>query len=117
MSTISVFVVFTFWLLRVAAATNTSARFDYIVIGGGTAGVSIASRLSQQSKRVALVEAGTYYQQSWPLQAIPGADTLPVGSDPDATYPPADWSFVTTPQAGAKNRKIHFARGKCLGGS
>ncbi|KAL4976602.1 hypothetical protein BDW66DRAFT_159600 [Aspergillus desertorum] len=90
--------------------------FDYVVVGGGAAGVTLAVRLAEASHSVALIEAGTYYEDSWPLAAIPGADVIPVGSDPDATFG-ADWGFVTAPQAGADGRRIHFARGKCLGGS
>ncbi|KAL3436390.1 hypothetical protein BDV09DRAFT_184327 [Aspergillus tetrazonus] len=90
--------------------------FDYVVVGGGTAGVTLAVRLAEASHSVALIEAGAYYEDSWPLAAIPGADVIPVGSDPDAKFG-ADWGFVTAPQAGADGRRIHFARGKCLGGS
>ncbi|RDW67184.1 GMC family oxidoreductase [Aspergillus mulundensis] len=90
--------------------------FDYVVVGGGTAGVTLAVRLAEASHSVALIEAGTYYEDSWSLAAIPGADVIPVGSDPDAKFG-ADWGFVTTPQEGADGREIHFARGKCLGGS
>ncbi|KAL3462680.1 hypothetical protein BJX64DRAFT_288144 [Aspergillus heterothallicus] len=90
--------------------------FDYIVVGGGTAGVTLATRLAQGLQSVALIEAGTHYESSWPLAAIPGADVLPVGSDP-RTHLDADWGFVTTPQDNAGGREVHFARGKCLGGS
>lgn len=40
-----------------------------------------------------------------------------MGSDPDDTQPLIDWGFVTTPQAGIKGRRTHYARGKTLGGS
>ncbi|KAL4951723.1 hypothetical protein BDW69DRAFT_201274 [Aspergillus filifer] len=100
----------------VLASAVQSETFDYIVVGGGTAGVTLAVRLAQASHSVALIEAGKYYEDSWPLAAIPGADVIPVGSDPDAKFG-ADWGFVTAPQAGANGRRIHFARGKCLGGS
>ncbi|KAL4982549.1 hypothetical protein BDW68DRAFT_195212 [Aspergillus falconensis] len=96
--------------------TVQAETFDYVVVGGGTAGVTLAVRLAQTSHSVALIEAGTYYEDSWPLAAIPSADVIPVGSDPDAKFG-ADWGFVTAPQAGADGRRIHFARGKCLGGS
>lgn len=99
-----------------ATPVATAQTFDYIVVGGGTAGNALAVRLAEASLNVALVEAGDYYQNSWPLAAIPGADVIPVGSDPN-TDAPADWGFVTTPQTGANNRRIHFARGKCFGGS
>ncbi|KAL4785575.1 hypothetical protein BJX76DRAFT_366858 [Aspergillus varians] len=94
----------------------SAETFDYVVVGGGTAGITLAVRLAEASHRVALIEAGGYYQDAWPLAAIPGADVIPVGSDPNSKFG-ADWGFVTTPQAGANARRVHFARGKCLGGS
>ncbi|KAL4937075.1 hypothetical protein BDV06DRAFT_216166 [Aspergillus oleicola] len=100
----------------VLGSAAQSDTFDYVVVGGGTAGVTLAVRLAQASHSVALIEAGKYYEDSWPLAAIPSADVIPVGSDPDADFG-ADWGFVTAPQAGADGRRIHFARGKCLGGS
>lgn len=90
-------------------------EFDYVVVGGGTAGNVIATRLAQQSFSVALVEAGDLYELE-SFQAIPGADILPVGSDPDSKSS-VDWGFVTENQPGANGRPIHYARGKCLGGS
>lgn len=89
--------------------------FDYVVVGGGTGGNAIATRLAQNSFKVALVEAGGHYEvQS--LAAVPAADVLPVGSNPD-TSSAVDWGFVTKDQPGANGRSIHYARGKCLGGS
>ncbi|KAJ6097566.1 hypothetical protein N7499_001940 [Penicillium canescens] len=89
--------------------------FDYVVVGGGTGGAVIATRLAQNEFKVALVEAGGYYElQS--LAAVPAADVLPVGADPN-TYSPVDWGFITMDQPGANGRAIHYARGKCLGGS
>ncbi|KAE8395053.1 hypothetical protein BDV23DRAFT_169069 [Aspergillus alliaceus] len=90
-------------------------RFDYVVVGGGTAGIVIATRLAQRSYTVALVEAGGYYETQ-SLAAVPLADIIPVGSDP-STKISIDWGFVTENQPGANNRAIHYARGKCLGGS
>lgn len=90
-------------------------EFDYVVVGGGTAGNVIATRLAQQSFSVALVEAGGLYQLE-SFQAIPGADVLVVGSDPDSKSS-VDWGFVAENQPGANGRDIHYARGKCLGGS
>ncbi|RDW79304.1 GMC family oxidoreductase [Aspergillus mulundensis] len=72
------------WLSEALCST-----FDYIVVGGGTSGLALAVRLAQ-SHSVAVVEAGTYYEISYPLAKTPGADVLPVGSDPDATSG-ADW--------------------------
>ncbi|CRG83312.1 choline dehydrogenase and related flavoproteins [Talaromyces islandicus] len=94
---------------------DTNITYDYVVIGGGTAGATIAMRLAEQSFSVALVEAGSHYE-SQSLAALPIADVLPTGSDP-TTSASIDWGFVTKGQPGANKRDIHFARGKCLGGS
>ena len=90
-------------------------EFDYVVVGGGTAGNVVATRLEQQSFTVAQVEAGGVYELT-SLQAVPAADVLPVGSDPDSKSM-VDWGFVTENQPGANRRAIHYVRGKCLGGS
>ncbi|KAJ5946731.1 hypothetical protein N7454_003570 [Penicillium verhagenii] len=91
------------------------ASFDYVVVGGGTGGSVVATRLAQQSFSVALVEAGGYYEVE-SLAEVPAADVLPIGSDP-STSSAEDWGFVTSGQPGANGRSIHYARGKCLGGS
>ncbi|KAE8354563.1 hypothetical protein BDV28DRAFT_147020 [Aspergillus coremiiformis] len=95
--------------------TMEDASFDYIVVGGGTAGNVIATRLAQKSLKVALVEAGGQYE-SESIAAVPAADVIPVGSDP-STKAPHDWGFVAQNVPGANGRSIHYARGKCLGGS
>ncbi|KAJ5775540.1 uncharacterized protein N7511_000551 [Penicillium nucicola] len=89
--------------------------FDYVVVGGGTGGAAIATRLAQNQFKVALVEAGGHYELE-SLAEVPAADVLPVGSDPN-TKSLIDWGFVTKDQPGANGRDIHYARGKCLGGS
>lgn len=90
-------------------------EFDYVVVGGGTAGATIATRLAEDSFKVALVEAGGHYElQS--LAAIPAAAFFPIGTDPNTNWP-IDWHFVTEDQRGANNRQLHYARGKCLGGT
>jgi choline dehydrogenase-like flavoprotein len=95
-----------------------SATFDYVIVGGGTAGLTMANRLAARSSiSVAVIEAGSYYQLTNPLIGqTPAGDTLFAGSDPADTNPLVDWNFVTEPQAGAGGRRIHYARGKCLGG-
>ncbi|KAL4931801.1 GMC family oxidoreductase [Aspergillus undulatus] len=89
--------------------------FDYVVVGGGTSGLTLAVRLAQ-SHTVTLVEAGGRYEITYSLAKTPAFDVVPVGSNL-ATRSPADWDFITTPQAGANGRRVHFSRGKCLGGS
>lgn len=95
-------------------ARDTNSSYDYVVVGGGTAGATLATRLAEQSFSVALIEAGGEYELD-SLAAVPIADVLPAGSDP-TTSSPIDWGFVTKGQPGANYRDIHFARGKCLGG-
>ncbi|KAI1810351.1 hypothetical protein GGS20DRAFT_567950 [Poronia punctata] len=92
--------------------------FDYVVVGAGTAGTALAVRLAETGASVALVEAGQYYDFTNPiLSSTPGLDVLPIGSDPLNSNPLVDWVFVAKDQPGANYRDIHFARGKCVGGS
>lgn len=105
-------------LSAIAGVFGVSATFDYVIVGGGTAGLALANRLSvNQNLKIAVVEAGTLYEITDPLLSTsPGGDVIFVGSDPSDNNPLVDWSFVTQPQAGANDRQIHYARGKCLGG-
>lgn len=93
----------------------SDATFDYVVVGGGTGGIVVATRLARNGSKVALVEAGGLYEPE-SLAAIPAADVILCGSDPD-TQSAVDWGFVTKDQPGANGRSTHYARGKCLGGS
>ncbi|KAF2190152.1 GMC oxidoreductase [Zopfia rhizophila CBS 207.26] len=95
------------------------AVFDYVIVGGGTAGLTLANRLSEDpNTQVAVVEAGDFYQITNPLlSSTPAGDVIFAGASPLDTNPLVDWNFVTAPQTGANNRRIHYARGKCLGGS
>ncbi|APA10037.1 hypothetical protein sscle_05g048070 [Sclerotinia sclerotiorum 1980 UF-70] len=98
---------------------GVDATFDYVVIGGGTAGLVVATRLSQQPNvSVAVIEAGGFYEiDNGNLSVIPSDDIFFTGYSPADTNPLVDWSFVTVPQAGMNDRTLHYARGKCLGGS
>lgn len=77
----------------------------------------MAERLSENPAiSVAVIEAGTYYQVASPLLAsTPSGDVIGVGSDPSDTNL-IDWNFITSPQAGANGRSLHYAQGKTLGG-
>ncbi|KAL4765822.1 GMC family oxidoreductase [Aspergillus foveolatus] len=110
-------------LLRLAIAFAFSlgggnALFDYIIVGGGNAGLTLASRLSENSTvRVAVIEAGTFYERVTGNESIiPGNGGLYEGKAASITNPLVEWGFMTTPQAGLNNQSIHYPRGKTLGG-
>lgn len=85
-----------------------TSDFDYIVVGGGSAGCVIASRLSENpSVRVCLIEAG--HKDTNPLIH------LPVGFA-KMTTGPLTWGLETVPQKHAHNRKISYVQAKVLGG-
>ena len=74
--------------------------FDYVVIGGGTAGLAIASRLSEDSSNlVAVIEAGSFYEiGNGNLSQIPTYGPAFSGKSPFDVAPLVDWAFLTTPQ-------------------
>lgn len=92
------------------------ASFDYVVVGGGIGGITVAARLAESNFRVALVEAGDYYEYRSLFTSIPGADSTKAGASP-TIHATIDWGFVARNVPGANYRDIHYARGKCLGGS
>ncbi|KAF4951454.1 hypothetical protein FSARC_12909 [Fusarium sarcochroum] len=102
----------------IGGTLGKNQEFDYLVAGGGTAGNAIGTRLAQAGYKVAIIEAGGFYEISKPvLSTAPGGDIIGTGSSTLDSIPTVDWVFETEPQAGANNRKFHYARGKCLGGS
>ncbi|KAJ7764868.1 alcohol oxidase [Mycena metata] len=88
-----------------------ATQLDYIVIGGGVAGLPIANRLTEDpSVKVGILEAGLSFQDD-PLIDIPRNVALNNGN------PKYDWMLSTSPQFGAAERSIMIFRGKGLGGS
>ena len=77
-----------------------NATFDYVVVGGGNAGLTVAARLAEDpSKLVAVIEAGGFYEiDNGNLSQIPADDIYFTGKDPHDVNPLIDWGFVTTPQ-------------------
>ncbi|KAF5965244.1 choline dehydrogenase mitochondrial [Fusarium coicis] len=100
-----------FSLAAAAVAAPSKDTYDYIVVGGGTAGVAVAARLSEglPYANILLIEAGPAVDNE-PKINIPGMK----GSTLGTKY---DWNFTTVPQPGANNRVWPINRGKVLGGS
>ncbi|KAM0554954.1 hypothetical protein ACHAPJ_006692 [Fusarium lateritium] len=102
----------------VGGIPGVDATYDYVVVGGGTAGNTIGYRLAKAGYSVAIVEAGAFLEISKPILATaPGGVTAGSGASLLDSNPLRDWRFTTTPQTHADDREIHYARGKVLGGS
>lgn len=91
-------------------SSATDDTFDYIIIGGGTAGSLLANRLSADaSKKVLMIEAGGHDDYHW--------IHIPVGYLYCIGNPRTDWLYKTEPDAGLNGRSLRYPRGKTLGGS
>ncbi|KAK4246832.1 hypothetical protein C7999DRAFT_41812 [Corynascus novoguineensis] len=97
-----------------------NASYEYVVVGGGTAGLALATRLASAEKSVAVVEAGGWATEMGNMTTVPGyAFSNPVLA-PIEEFPPIpllDWELLSQPQTGANDRRVHYAAGKTLGGS
>ncbi|QWW72425.1 GMC family oxidoreductase [Rhizobium sp. WYJ-E13] len=84
-------------------------KFDYIVVGAGTAGCILANRLSEDpANRVLLLEAGG--NDNWIWFHIPVGYLFAIGN------PRADWMFRTEAEPGLNGRSLAYPRGKVIGG-
>jgi len=79
---------------------GTNASYDYVVVGGGTAGLTLATRLAEDpSISVAVIEAGGFYElDNGNRSVVPGYANFYTGSDPNNYQPLIDWGFSTVPQ-------------------
>ncbi|MDG1531053.1 MAG: FAD-dependent oxidoreductase [Paracoccaceae bacterium] len=85
-------------------------KFDFIVVGAGSAGCAIANRLSASGRHtVALLEAGGRDSNPW--------IHIPVGYFKTMNNPKTDWMYKSQPDPGINDRAIAWPRGKVLGGS
>jgi choline dehydrogenase-like flavoprotein len=90
--------------------TELERFFDYIVIGAGTAGCVLASRLSENpDNRVCLIEAGS--SERHPFITIPAAVGCAIMS------PKFGWGLSTVPQHRLDGRRVPLPRGRVIGGS
>ncbi|MDY0873010.1 GMC family oxidoreductase [Dongia rigui] len=84
--------------------------FDYIIVGGGSAGCAVAGRLAESGKyRVALLEAGPSGHGLW--------TRMPIGYGKTFYEPRVNWMYQTAPVPGLGGRTSYWPRGKVLGGS
>ena len=84
-------------------------RADYVVVGAGSAGCVVASRLSETGASVILLEAGP---SDWhPMIHIPA------GMRSLIRNPLVNWNYTTEPEKGTGERRMEWPRGRVMGGS
>lgn len=90
-------------------AATSDTTYDYIIVGGGTAGPIMAARLSEDpNNKVLLIEAGKENTKEAMYY---------IGGQMQMMSPDTNWGFTTVPQKGLNGREIMSPRGKLLGGS
>jgi len=89
---------------------NDIASFDYVIVGGGSAGCVLANRLSEDPDvRVLVLEAGKP-DKDWLIH-------VPLGVGKVWRSPKHNWDYISDPEPHADNREIWHPRGKVVGGS
>ena len=88
---------------------DADASFDFVIVGGGTAGCLLANRLSADPDvSVLLIEAGGSDRRFW--------INVPVGYLYNMGNPAVDWCYRTESDPGLNGRSLAYPRGKVLGG-
>lgn len=91
-------------------AQESHGPFDYVIVGGGSAGCVLANRLSlDAATSVCLIEAGDSDWYPW--------IHIPIGYFYTINNPRTDWCFSTEPNDNLAGRSIKYPRGRVLGGS
>ncbi|KAJ7454179.1 alcohol oxidase, partial [Mycena latifolia] len=97
--------------LAIATQALSTPVYDYVVVGGGTAGLTVASRLTEDKDvTVAVLEAG-FNAESLPEVFIPGR----IGTG--ISFTTLNWAYTTVPQTNLNGRTLTVNAGKALGGS
>ena len=95
----------------VAGALSTAAadgaKYDYVIVGAGSAGCVLANRLSKRHS-VLLIEAGGKDTYPW--------IHVPLGYLYTMKHPKTSWGFSTSEQPGLNGRSLWYPRGRVLGG-
>ena len=95
-----------------AEMAKIASRYDYVIVGGGSAGCALANRLSADpTKTVLVLEAGRRDYKWDVFIHMPAALAFPIGS---RFY---DWKYESEPEPFMNGRRVYHARGKVLGGS
>ncbi len=87
-------------------------KYDYIIVGGGSAGSALANRLSEDPNKTVLVLEAGRMDSWWDVYIhMPAALTFPIGNK---HY---DWMYSSEPEPHMNNRRVTAGRGKVIGGS
>lgn len=96
--------------LTSVAITTTATSFDYVVVGGGTCGLLLANRLSEDPNvTVAVIEPGEDTRNN--------TNVTDAGNFIVALGTSIDWAYSSTAQLGAANRSFTFHSGRAMGGT
>lgn len=100
--------------LRTLGSSGFKGKYDYIIVGAGSAGCVMAHRLTKEhGAKVLLLEAGRSNRGSWDSWKI----QMPAALTFNLANKKYNWDYQTVPQQHLDGRRLHQPRGKVLGGS